>query len=582
MKNRFRWIICIIICIYSCSDVLDKQPLIKISENDVWKNANLIQAYVNDLYSRAPYTGVFKDFYTYTDESTAPSGNSNNLTNGNMSKTTEVAAYWDYGYMRDCCDFLERIDNTPIDESLKEKLKGEVHLLRAIHYYEMAKRYGGVPIVDKVLDPYAPVEINMLPRNTEKEVFEFIEKEVDLSISLLGENVSSLEYYNQWSAYAFKARFMIWAASIAKYSTLQLNGLIGIPKADADAYYQKAFDAATKVINSGKYSLYNKIPADKAENYRSIFQDKDNPEIIVRKSYNGNEVAHGWDNANTPPSFRSTYGGRCNPLWELVLDYENIDGSTDQPLLGKDYLYENGYELFQKKDPRLHATIMYQGSKWQNDIVDLYEGIDPTEGGTNPNNILNTLGEVYKGMSQVGKDSRLQANSDGTSNSGFYIKKFMDESMIKPAEGKSKTDWPEIRLAEMYLIAAEAAMEMNKPADAVLYVNPIRSRAGISLLNESSITLSKIRNERKIELAFENLRYWDLRRWRISEEVQVNNGTRFHGLRVIYHYETKKYYFLLMDAENFIRTFRTEHYYNPITVSRINNNTSLIENPNYL
>lgn len=580
MKYKICLIICFCVVFSSCSDILDKKPLTKISENDVWNNIGLIQFYINDLYSRAPYTGQFSDFYTFTDEATSSSGNSNNLTNGNMSKSIEVAGYWDYSYVRDCCIFLNKIDDVLIDDFKKNKFKGEVHLMLAIYYFEMAKRYGGVPIVDKVLDPYASGDINMLPRNTEKEVFKFIEKEVDLAISLLGEEVASKEYYNAWAAYAFKARFMLWAASIAKYSTLQLGGLVGIPADDAGSYYKKAFDAATKVINSGKYALYNKMPSNKSENYRYIFLDKDNPEIIIRRSYNGNELKHGWDNANTPPSFRSTYGGRCNPLWELILDYENIDGSNDQPLIGKDHLYNNGYELFQKKDPRLHATVMYQGTKWQGDIVDLYEGIDTTEGETNPNNILKTLGLTYKGIPQVGKDSRLQSNSDGTSKSGFYVKKFMDESLIKP-EGISKTDWPEIRLAELYLIAAESAMEMNEPSEAVFYLNPIRERAGITLLDKSTITLKRIRNERKIELAFENQRYWDLRRWRISEIVQVNNGAKFHGLRVIYHYDSKKFYFLLMDAENFVRTFRIEHYYNPITINRINNNTSLIENPNY-
>ena len=561
----------------SCTKVLDKELLTSISDQDVWNDENLLKAYITDLYSRAPYTGVFAAWDAFTDEATSAGGNLGTLTQGNMSKTSDQLGYWDYNLVRAYNIFLDKIKDTPISEDSKLRGEGEVRLMRAVYYFEMAKRYGGVPIVDTVLNVNAPAANNMLPRNTEHEVFQFIKSEIDKAITLLSNAVSSRDRFNQMTAYAYKARTMLWAASIAKYSTVELNGLVGIPASQATNYYNLALDAAEQIINSGKYSLYNKY-SDKIKNYKEIFIEKDHSEIILQRSYNGSEVGHSYDNKNTPPSFRLTYGGKCNPVWEMITSYENADRTFDQPLLGKDYLYENAYELLKKKDPRLHATIMYQGASWQGSTVDIYEATDPNQN-PNPAKLLSNIGDSYNGVLQVGKD--FTGSAEAITRSGFYIKKYMDESLIKPAENKSTSSWIEIRLAEMYLIAAEAAYETGNKEKALAKLNSIRQRAGISLLTENTINLEKVRNERKIELAFENFRYWDLRRWRISEYNQVNNGVRFKGVKAIFHYPSGKYYFLQKDAETFVRTFRKEHYYNPITTSRINNNTSLVENPNY-
>jgi hypothetical protein len=560
----------------ACNSILEKELLTSISDQDVWNDKNLLQAYVNDLYSRAPYRGVFEPWYRYTDEATFADGNQSTLTLGNMNKSSDQLGYWDYSIVRAYNVFLDKIKNTPVSDDLKATWEGEVRLMRAIYYFEMAIRYGGVPIVQTVLDPNAPVKDNMLPRNTEEEVFKFIESEIDKSIDLLRNAGSSKDKFNQMTALAYKARTMLWAASIAKYSTVQLNGLLGIPASQANYYYNLALNAAEQVINSNKYSLYDKY-SDKIRNYQMLFIEKDNSEVILQRSFNGSELGHSYDCNNTPPSYRLVYGGQCNPVWEMVLSYENIDGSSDQPLIGKDYLYDSGYDLLKKKDPRLHATILYQGASWQGSVVDIHEATDPNKI-PNPSSLLSNIGETYEGIPQVGKD--FSGSAEAITKSGFYIKKYMDESLIKPGEKKSSTNWIEIRLAEMYLIAAEAAFETGNKTKAVSRLNAIRQRAGITLLDENNITLEKVRNERKIELAFENFRYWDLRRWRTSE-YYVNNGARFQGIKAIFHSTSGKYYFLQKDAETFVRTFRVEHYYNPITTSRINNNPSLIENIGY-
>ncbi len=135
-----------------------------------------------------------------------------------------------------------------------------------------------------------------------------------------------------------------------------------------------------------------------------------------------------------------------------------------------------------------------------------------------------------------------------------------------------------MRLAEVYLTKAEAEFELGNIQAAVAALNPTRERAGISLVDESTINLDKIRTEWMAEFGFENKRFFDLRRWRIAEDV-LND--QFEGLRIIWHKDSDQYYFLPLNCEPFNRVFRQEHYYNPISINRINNNPLLEQNPLY-
>ncbi|MEX2514384.1 MAG: RagB/SusD family nutrient uptake outer membrane protein, partial [Cyclobacteriaceae bacterium] len=176
------------------------------------------------------------------------------------------------------------------------------------------------------------------------------------------------------------------------------------------------------------------------------------------------------------------------------------------------------------------------------------------------------------------KDSRMLTSDEKGTNSGFIIKKYIEDEPYV-AGGLSTTDWIALRLAEMYLTRAEAEFELGNHQEAADALNATRERAGISLVDAGTITMDRIRNERKVELSYEQHRWWDLKRWRLSEELL--NGSVFSGLRIIYHFASDKYYFLPIEAEVRGRIFRPEHYYNPITDDRINNNADLVENPMY-
>jgi hypothetical protein len=586
----------IIILFCSCEDIFDREPLNKIPETEVWQNEAMIDAYVTDMYYRFPWTGTVNEqsssnpvrytnpfshyqWFTWTDESTQAAGNttSTGIPRGNTSRSSDEPAFWDYRYIRDLNTFLEKIGTTTLADTRKAQLEGEVRTIRAIVYFEMQKRYGGVPLVDIVIDPYGEIDQKYTKRSKEETIADFIDSELTKAVGLLSENVVSYGRINKWVALAYKARANLFAASIAKYGSVQLDGLTGIPASRANDFYTKASEAAQAVIASGKYSLYNK-DANKSENYRKLFLDENNGETIFGKIYDGVNVGHSWDLYNAPPTLSSGRGGGANPTLEFILGYENTDGSATQPEFGQAHLYDSGYAPFANKDPRLLATVFFQGDNWIGKTINTYEGIDPSAT-PDPTRIISSNTQLYNGMPSAGADSRIAGSDDITTNSGFIVKKYIrEEGFI--GVGLSKTNWIAIRLAEMYLTRAEAEFEMGHPDIAATALNATRERAGISMVDAGTITLNKVRTERRSELSFEDgIRYWDLRRWRIASDVL--NARRFQGLRIIYHYASGKYYFLPINCESFSRVFNPEHYYNPITNGRISNNPDLVENPLY-
>ncbi len=561
----------------SCGDdIFDRQPLDKISDADVWQTPSMIDAYVTRLYTEFPFSAFNTNWATYSDEATDHSENENAITRGTMSRTSDPIAYWNYGYIRRINGFLEKIGDAEMIQSSKDQLEGEVRVIRAAVYFEMQKRYGGVPLVDVVLDPFGEIDKKYTRRSTEEELADFIDSDLNIAIGLLSENHRPPGRINKWTAYALKARANLWTASIAKYGSVQANGLVGIPAGRTNEFFTKASAAANSVIQSGRYSLYNEH-ANKADNYRNIFLDEGNSEVIFERVYDGPNIGHGWITNNVPHYYSAGQGGRLNPVLEFILGYENIDGSANQPGLGADFLYDNGYQPFEDKDPRLRATVFFQDDDFGSDVkgMQFYDGLDPSPV-PDPESILRSATLSYNGVPTVGLGSNTAYPRRGT-QSGFYLRKYIEEVPLIP-NGENSTNWIAIRLAEMYLIRAEAEFEMGNPGPAATALNATRERAGISLVDETTLTLDHVRNERRFELAFEGHRFWDLRRWRIAEDIL---NYRFHGAYPILHYETMKYYYLPLEVETASRTFLPQHYYNPITDSRINNNSDLIENPGY-
>ena len=552
----------------SCEkEILDKKPLDIISDAQVWNDPALIQAYVTNLYNRAQMEGIFRGWYwgspyfgspvdelIYSDESRlawdwGPKDWQKGIVNGGNNSM----AYWDYNYIRACNEFLILIEGGSVSDEIKKQTKAEVRFLRAYAYFEMAKRYGGVPLV---ITPQkqSDGEALFVPRNTEQEVYDFIGNECDaIKVDLLeAQPADKTGRATRYAALALKSRAMLYAASIAKYSSVQINGIVGIPADKAATYFQKSYDASKEIIASGKFQLFNKY-ADKVKNYQMLFIEKNHQEVILAKKYVSVTQGHSIDFYCVPESYKTDWGNMVNATVELVNSFEMVDGSSGV----FDFATITGdvKTIFKKKDPRFHAAIFYNGQPWQGDTVRMVWG-------------TRTGGVVTEAP---GKDAK-----GGDVKTGFTMKKFLDENRKRPKEGESDQDWLVFRYGEILLNYAEAAFELSKTNDAKWGVNQIRERAGILPLE--TVTLQNVRHERQIELVFETHRFWDLRRWRTSQQILTGS---FHSAFAYFDTDLKTYYFRVANADGFDRIFKPQHYYMPITESRINNNPKLVENPGY-
>jgi len=515
-------------------DVLDRKPLNMISEADVWVNEDLIKIYLVALYDNMPF-GFDRNGYQYeahmTDESSHPYAGQLIVSNyGDLPLSRNTGMYT---WIRRANYFLEKIQTSTISEAKIKSFTAEVRYIRAYYYFDLVKKYGGMPIIDEVQN-FTGENLSELQvsRNTEDEVYSFILTELNAAIADLPDSwdAANNNRATKMIAQALKSRAMLYAGTIAKYGTVQLNGLIGIPASKANTYFAESINASQAIMGSSKYGLYDKLydpntmAGDPAENYRNLFLDKGNKEVILQKAYFNPDKRHAWDNYNMPQSFKpGCCGNACTPILEMVESYEYTDGSVGT--LNYDGLeFDNPKDLFLNKDPRFFGSYMYPESPFVGRNVQIYAGIYDVDG------------TLYKssGTPFPPDPSRLQQGRDGpwilgdVGKTGFYIRKYLNTTTIVP-ENTSDQNYIECRYAEILLNYAEAAVESgtNLP-QALAAINLVRNRAGIKLLIDTELTIDRIRNERKVELAFEDKRFWDIRRWRIGPDLFKN--TNIHGL----------------------------------------------------
>ena len=589
-KNIYKaltpFLVVFLVLMNSCGDVfnLNEVPRDLVSADQVFQNEAFAEALAADLYALFPFTSFstpngghnFAGPLGHHDLGTQRGGGSTSCrTHGGMAVNSDCEGLWDYEYIRELNFFIENIRGSALSETFKTKVEGEIRVLRAAVFFKMQKRYGGVPLVDVVLDPFEDVPEQYRVRSSEEALADFIDTELETAANMLPENPEQTGRVNRWTAYAYKARANLWSASIAKFGTLAGNQLTGIPSSRANEFYGKASAAAQQVINSGNYSLLQ--GANPVQTFFSIGVEDSNAETIFERIYNGVEINHAFAHQNQPTPYSEGQGSQLNPTLELVNHFENLDGTFSTPELGPDNLYETGNGPWANKDPRLNATVLFEGDLYAGNVVDLYEGIDPTVGGTNPDAIISEVGVSYNGKNSVGSASRRQANQFFPST-GFLLKKLVAEIPFVP-DDREEYNWKELRLAEMYLIAAESEFELGNPAEAAVYLNFTRERVGLIALDAGTISRDRVRIERTSELIYEGHRWDDLRRWRTA--LDALDGQIVGGVRVIYHDDSGQYYFLPIQGETVQRLFRPEHYYNPITLSRIERNGDLIENPGY-
>lgn len=595
----------------ACADYLEKDSYTIITPEQVWKDPKLINGVMVNLYDGLQledFNYWYRDAWrimnaaSLSDEAQGSFQKDPMFDNGNATYTYEDALFEQkfgdrYKLIRNCNDFISQVkEATALSDPDKKLLLAEARFLRAMHYFTLVKRYGGVPLITEpqVYDP-SNLDALMVSRNKEVEVYDFIVKECqEAAQDLPATREASAKYRaNQSTALALCSRAALYAGSIAKYGEVEIEGVVGIPASDATRFFQASYEASKAVINSGLYTLYNKKADDKSQNYCDMFLkgNGDNGEYIFQKQYNvAGGKGHDWDKRNAPFSFRAGgWGCGIAPTLEMVEAYEYTDGTDGTLELngkdGKPLRFDNPYDLFVGKDPRLFATIYLPGSpckgstmEWRRGVIESdnqrYVATSQPDGG----NTVEIGGKVY---STSGKDGG--ADAGDASKTGFYQKKFWDETLTDMNMGKSETPWPVFRLGEMYLNLAETAMELSKASEALDAVNAIRERAGIKKL--ANIDMAKVRHERQVELAFEGHRYWDMKRWRIAHLDVAEGGLNgFRGTALYPWYDIRDGKYIFERGSNSPkqkRIFLKKNYYTKLNSDDMNSNPKLVQNPGY-
>ena len=593
MKATKILLMCIFAIALSCN-TLDVPPMNIVGDKEAFSSESGVNAYMARLYWDLP----IEDF---SSNAGGIKGNPENNTHDFTGETLKCDPrrgdlgggdfpYWDYAPIRNMNYFLQEFPNYA-GNFTKEKIDswtGEVYFLRAYHYFAMVKRYGGIPIVKEVLNyPEQSVEELKSPRDKEVDCINFILSDLDEAIKLLPTNSIALGRTNQNVAYGLKARVALYAASIAKYGNIQLDGVLGVPAEQAKSFFQMAYDAAKAV--DGKYSLYNK-GGDLAKNFSNIFLDKSSPENMFVKYYKYPDYGHSWELFMIPWQIRGAqnYSGRANPTLDFVEMFDDIEGNPFILNTGTDnnpIFYANRMDLFAKAEPRLKGVVIFPGDEYKGAVIDVRKGIvksgDPITNITSTNSFTDKYNDMtIQGESGMGYNE--------CTYTGFYIRKWLDPSIPRGDVSGSRTEtpWIEMRYAEMLLIRAESAMELksfgddSKVDDAVNSIKAIRERAGSNkVYSAADLTIDLVRKERKMELFFENKIFWDMKRWRTFDQEFSNREIKI--LWPIYVWDEQKYYMKKTVFSDWKYTFQKFSYYQQIPNSEIQKNSLMVQNPGY-
>ena len=610
----------------ACNDFLDLPPINKITDKDIFGSEAGIEAYMVTLYNRLPIEdfnyGSESGFNNWVGGCFVPALSCDEAMHCEwpheiFGPTGNGAwnQWWAYDNVRNVNQLIQELENTKLfTPEKKTELLGEAYAIRAWYYFGMAKRYGGVPII-KVPQQYDPSDPSVLlvNRSTEEDTYNFILEDLDNAIEMLPAVRTSAEKYRIiiYAAAALKSRAMLFAASIAKYGAYDKNGLVGFDNpAKAEKYYKEVIKAVDEVRKGG-YSLY-RGNADKVRNYQEMFWIKgDCPEVIFVKKYEYPDKAHNWDLWNQPWGYRypEGYGSRLSPTLDLVEAFPMTDGTSGEFRTNSEgwivdennqiLEVKNRTDLFKGRDSRLYATILIPGAEWTSakgdvsGIIDVKRGIVELNG--QKVSVLKEGGSFTDQISYrdpvTKQDTSLyvigKQGVGGTSEStvtGLYIKKFLYEGNATqdPKHTSGEQDWFEFRYAEILLNYAEAAAELatmgvsEYEANGLTYLNDVRDRAGVDAAD--ALTVNLVRNERRIELMYENHRFWDIKRWRDAERLMTNK--KMKGLYPYYVANNQTWIFKKLEVGN-VHDFKPYLYYIRINDDQRSRNPGIEQNPGY-
>ncbi|MCX6255336.1 MAG: RagB/SusD family nutrient uptake outer membrane protein [Bacteroidia bacterium] len=605
----------------SCKkDFLDTKPLGAYSDADVWKDQNLVAAFMNDCYYNAlGWPFAIERLSDYSDESSftpdwgAFDFNKSLMTSdglmgwgtdwGNTDPTANTLHYrWAplFKNVRALNLFFTKVDGVNfIDQPTKDRTIGEAYFLRAYTYHYLVALYGGVPIITK---PYGLNQDYSIARSTYEECINYIVGQLDSAAMYLPASFSGGDrgHATKGAALALKARTLLYAASdlhsssnISTYAPGFANPeLLGYTSGSQADRWTAAKAAAKTVIDLGTYSLYMPTPSatdSVAKNFVNYFLSYGYETEDILLQYFTPKTGRSWSDY-FPAKYCGPNGyhnwGNNTPLGDLVDDYEMKDGSSfdwTNPAHQAD--------PYVKREARFYASILYEGSLWRKRPTDV-QPIDPWD--------KIQVGHVFKldGTTQLvpGVDTREGPieNWNG-GRSGYYMRKFIDPT-LDPQFVNQDIPFRHIRYAEVLLNYAEACIELGDAAnlsEARDKINMIRTRAGqpsIAAGLSQSAMRTLVRHERRVELAFEDHRFWDVRRWVIGPDAYHQT----HRVDVKYLTADAATNYRQADGSTWgapvyskqdigveARAWNNKCYFFPIMRDEMNKNTKLVQNPGY-
>jgi hypothetical protein len=564
---KIKYIICILfftaLSAGSCKrEILDLKPLNGFSETDVFADAALLTQYVNGIYRGMghPFGGEGDKFIEgMTDDAYNQHGGTTNpyklYTAGEIGSDQGEALndnLWSnsYNQIRRCNLFFEKTQNSSIPTAQLEVISGEVRFLRAFYYSRLMIWYGGVPLITASYN--LGQENYDVTRNTPEEIAAFVVKECDEAVKVLPA-FTGAEFgrISKEAALALKARTLLYVAS-------------PLFNASNDQTRWTAARDANKVVMD--LTTINNIT--NADDYGNVFNGKSKHDVILSRSFTQNN-AHGGGEWGVNMWF---YPGSMNgwgtlvPTQDLVNSYEMVNGKLPaDPTSG--FSISNPYA---NRDPRFAKTILYQGAtifdpeqKINRELQYFYDKNEPTNTAKN-------------GIDGKGGPSQPWNNSP----TAYNFRKFLDEGKRAQQKGADEnlSPWIYFRKSEFYLNYAEAQIALNNESEARAALNAIRSRYAMPPITESGAALlQRYRNERRVELAIEQHRFNDMRRWKLGAPV--------FGKPVLGALITKNGITLEYNLNNVVdntRKFVEKMYFIPIPFAEIQrSNGKLTQNPGY-
>ena len=525
----------------SCNDFLDPDPTDRLSEKLFWQNEESTDLYLNSFY---PYLSSYGNFGTsqfnnglltegMTDmlkygSYSAGVGNANRIVFNPYFVTADQSqglVIWTTSYerIRRVNEFLSSMSKySTYNEDTNKRYEAQIRFIRAFLYYQLLLRTNTVIIFDKLPDG------NSKPLSPESDCWDFVEQDLDYAFQNLPVQWDATRSgrITKGAALAMKSRAMLLAKR-----------------------WEKARAAASEVINlQDNGSLVYELNKDYKNAFKSYF-DNGNKESILEFRYKLPAPYHSFDRDFAPGGDWANNGGSACPTQEMVEEYElATGGKADWSKWHSKTTETPPYSLL---EPRFHASVLYNGASWKNRKIETF--VDGKDGYI---------------------DYGFQANTNGKTTTGYYLRKYLDESIADISTTYSAQPWIEIRLAEVYLNLAEACAMLGSTydKDANNAIRTIRERVKLPYTDLTGEELMKaIRHERKVELAYEGFYYWDLRRWRMADSIL--DGARFHGLKITQSGTTLTYEYIDCDKED--RKFPERFYNFPIPTTEIANNLAI-------